>query len=100
MPTEEWLSPTERGRSCARVVLIADPDLVLRHRPGAADARCDAPTWRGAPIAIETCVSSSPLAPPLRSFIDHVIVPALLDRVVRARSTSIDDASPLARPTT
>lgn len=98
MPTQEWLSPTERGRSCARVVLIADRDLVLRHHPAASDARCDLPIRREAPIVIEPCVSS-PLAPPLRSFIDHVVVPALLDRVLRERSASVADGSPRVRPT-
>jgi hypothetical protein len=98
MPMEEALTDTGLCRSVARVVLVADPDLVLREDQGAAGARSDAPTRRSASSAIDARVIPAP-SPALRSFIDHVIVPALLDRVLRDRSTSVGDASPPVRST-
>ena len=90
------------GASPARVLLPIDPDLILRHDWGACDTAC-APSPGVARLAAPSPLaprrrSSTPQpsgearllvegpAPELRTFVDRVIVPTLLERFLRVKA--------------
>ena len=87
---------THEVAETAVVYDYTDRPVRLRLR-GALSPPRDPPPLRSSPT-IEAPLGSH-LSSALRSFIDHVIVPALLDRMLAERSSSIHGGSPPVGPT-